>query len=67
MADGVLGDPSGLWAVDGSVDEVVASALVEAAPDGMMMADEQGRILLVNRQVEVLFGYGREDLVGTAG
>ena len=64
MADGVLGDPGGLWAVDESVDEVVASALVEAAPDGMMMADEQGRILLVNRQVEVLFGYRREDLVG---
>ena len=66
MADGVLGDPGGLW-VDESADEVVASALVEAAPDGMMMADEQGRILLVNRQVEVLFGYGRRGVVGTAG
>ena len=64
MADGVLRDSSGPWPVDESVDEVVASALVEAAPDGMMMADEQGRILLVNRQVEVLFGYGREELLG---
>jgi PAS domain S-box-containing protein len=47
-----------------SDDEVVASALVEAAPDGMMMVDEQGHILLVNRQVEELFGYGRDELVG---
>jgi two-component system, NarL family, sensor histidine kinase DevS len=45
-------------------DEVVASALVEAAPDGMMMVDERGHILLVNRQVEELFGYGRHELVG---
>jgi PAS domain S-box-containing protein len=64
MAEGVLGDRSPVGAGDGSVDELVASALVEAAPDGMLMADEQGRILLVNRQVEVLFGYRRQDLVG---
>jgi two-component system sensor histidine kinase DevS len=47
-----------------SDDEVVASALVEAAPDAMMMVDEQGHILLVNRQVEELFGYGRHELLG---
>jgi PAS domain S-box-containing protein len=64
MAGFVVGDPSGNGAVHGSVDEVVAAALVEAAPDGMMMTDEQGQILLVNRQVEVLFGYRRQDLVG---
>jgi PAS domain S-box-containing protein len=64
MADGVVSDPRAVWAGDGSVDEAVASALVEAAPDGMLMADEQGRILLVNRQIEVLFGYRRQDLVG---
>ncbi len=46
------------------VDEIVASALVEAAPDGMVMVDEQGLIVLVNRQLEKLFGYGRVDLVG---
>ena len=42
----------------------MASALVEAAPDGMVMVDEQGQIVLVNRQLEELFGYGRDDLVG---
>jgi len=38
--------------------------LVEAAPDGIVMVDDQGRIVLVNRQTELLFDYGRSDLVG---
>ncbi len=37
---------------------------VEAAPSGMVMTDESGRIVLVNEQAERLFGYSREDLVG---
>ncbi|HEX2570146.1 MAG TPA: PAS domain S-box protein [Polyangia bacterium] len=38
--------------------------LLEAAPDAMVMTDEGGRIALVNSQVERLFGYGREELLG---
>jgi two-component system sensor histidine kinase DevS len=49
-----------------SEQEVVASAMLDAAPDGMMMIDEHGRILGVNRQVEVLFGYARAEVVGQA-
>jgi PAS domain S-box-containing protein len=37
---------------------------VEAAPSGMIMADEKGRIVLVNAHAERLFGYGREELIG---
>jgi PAS domain S-box-containing protein len=37
---------------------------VEAAPSGMVLADSEGRILLVNAQAEKLFGYSREELVG---
>jgi PAS domain S-box-containing protein len=37
---------------------------IEAAPTGMLMVDRAGRIVLVNAQVEKLFGYGREDLIG---
>ena len=32
---------------------------VESAPNAMVMADEAGRIVLVNSQAEQLFGYGR--------
>lgn len=37
---------------------------VEAAPSGMLMSDESGRIILGNAQCEKLFGYSREELIG---
>jgi PAS domain S-box-containing protein len=44
-------------------DDVIRG-LVDAAPDGLVMVDEQGRILLVNRQAEEIFGYDRGELLG---
>ncbi|WP_323791562.1 PAS domain S-box protein [Nocardioides sp.] len=38
--------------------------LVEAAPDAMVILDEDGRISLVNAQTVKLFGFEREDLIG---
>jgi PAS domain S-box-containing protein len=38
--------------------------VVEASPHGMVMVDEQGRIVLVNREIENVFGYRREELIG---
>jgi formate hydrogenlyase transcriptional activator len=41
-----------------------AAWLFEHAPDGMVLADAHGRIAIVNAQVEEMFGYRREELVG---
>jgi PAS domain S-box-containing protein len=38
--------------------------IVEAAPSGMIMVDHDGKIALVNSQIERLFGYKREELIG---
>jgi len=38
--------------------------VVEAAPSGMLMVDHAGTILLINAQIERLFGYSRDELVG---
>jgi PAS domain S-box-containing protein len=48
-----------------SVDARVA-ALLEGAPDAMVCADAEGRIVLVNGQVGALFGYAREELIGAS-
>ncbi|MBI4423457.1 MAG: PAS domain S-box protein [Elusimicrobia bacterium] len=37
---------------------------VESAPNGMVMVDRRGLIVLVNEQTERLFGYRREELLG---
>lgn len=37
---------------------------VEACPSGMVMTDRSGRIVMVNTEIERLFGYRREELLG---
>lgn len=37
---------------------------IEAAPNGMMLVDVAGVIVLVNAQIEQLFGYSRAELIG---
>ena len=37
---------------------------VEASPDGIVLANEEGQIVLINALTERLFGYSRQELVG---
>ncbi|MGA2996219.1 ATP-binding protein [Bradyrhizobium sp.] len=39
---------------------------VEACPSGMMMVDHDGRIVMVNTEIERQFGYTRGELIGQA-
>ena len=38
--------------------------LFELAPDALLLTTDEGRITMVNRRAEKLFGYAREDLLG---
>jgi len=45
-------------------DELLFRRFLEAAPDAVVVVDEGGRIMVLNEQVEELFGYDRSELLG---
>ncbi len=45
-------------------DEQLFQAAIESAPSGILIVDGIGNIVLVNREIERLFGYAREELIG---
>jgi PAS domain S-box-containing protein len=68
-------DPAGPFSTDGPMPHGIDVTerkwateqfrlALEAAPTGMLMMDDAGTIVLVNAQIEALFGYGRDELLG---
>ncbi len=49
---------------DQKASEVKFRGLIEAAPDALIISDEEGTIVLINKQAEALFGYSRDELIG---
>jgi PAS domain S-box-containing protein len=47
----------------GALDVELLTAVIEAAPTAIVLADERGRIVLVNAATEKMFGYPREELL----
>lgn len=47
-----------------ALEQISPSALLDAAPDGVVVVDERGRLVLVNRRMGELFGYPPADLLG---
>lgn len=42
------------------------TAIIELSPTAMIMIDSRGRVALMNREAELLFGYDRAELLGHA-
>ena len=45
-------------------DDSLFRALLESAPDAMVIVNQAGEIVLLNSQAEQMFGYEREELLG---
>src|SRR5262245_18501922 len=44
--------------------EAKFQALLELAPDAIVITDQAGRITIANGQAEAIFGYHRDELIG---
>jgi PAS domain S-box-containing protein len=51
-------------AIKQAESEKMFRGLLEAAPDGMVIVDHEGTIVMVNEQMETLFGYERSEVIG---
>jgi PAS domain S-box-containing protein len=50
--------------IDRTPHDISFGSLLEAAPDAIVVATSEGRIVVVNLQTEKIFGYRRDELLG---
>lgn len=43
----------------------IRDAVIEALPDGLVVVDLDGKIVMVNQKATLLFGYSRAELIGS--
>jgi PAS domain S-box-containing protein len=60
--NGSANSPSPL--ADLLLDPTVLGSILEAVPDGLVITEDDGLIVLVNQRLEELFGYDRGELLG---
>src|SRR4051812_19093168 len=65
MTTRILGN-TGLrrWTMPESLSDAAFQAVVDQAPDAILVVGDEGRIVFANAQVEELFGYARSELLG---
>ena len=49
---------------DETIQATIVAGLLDAAPDGLLLVDGDGHIVLANTRVEEMFGYPRANLLG---
>ena len=49
---------------DDTIQATIVAGLLDAAPDGLLLVDGNGHIVLANTRIEEMFGYSRADLLG---
>jgi PAS domain S-box-containing protein len=56
----------GILAIPNKLADRRFRELIEDAPDAILQVDAKGTIVLANRTAETMFGYGREELLGSS-
>ena len=46
------------------VHQALMDAVIEALPDGLIVTDATGKIVLFNQKAEFMFGYHRDEVIG---
>lgn len=64
LAEPHFGPQNGVHLTALEEDASLFEKLVQSAPDGVLIVDRQGEIVLANRQATTIFGYTTQELVG---